>query len=135
MVHLNGEADGDLRTVTLMLHPDPESSPDQVDRMSRQLRSELRSLDVEAVDRIDQDEAPEGAKGDPSSWMAMLVTLSTAGGVFTSLVGVVGNWLASHRGTHRISLTIDGDSIELDRASIDERRELIEAFVSRHSPS
>jgi hypothetical protein len=135
MAHVNGEPDGDLRAVTLMLHPDPESTPDQVDRMSRQLRSQLSSLDVEAVDRIEQDEAPEGAKGDPSTWMAMLVTLSTAGGVFTSLIGVVGNWLASHGGTHRISLTIDGDSIELDRATIDERRDLIETFVSRHSPS
>jgi hypothetical protein len=135
MAHVNEEADGDLQTLTLVFHPDLESTPDEVDRMSRQLRSQLKSLDVEAVDRIDQDEAPEGAKGDPSSWMAMLVTLSTAGGVFTSLLGVVGNWLASHTGTHRISLTIDSDSIELDRASIEERRELIDAFIHRHSPS
>jgi hypothetical protein len=135
MAHVNGQADGDLRTVTLTLHPDPDSSPDEVDRMSRQLRSQLRSLGVESVDRLDQDEAPEGAKGDPSTWMAMLVTLGSAGGVFPSLIGIVGNWLATHTGTHRISLTIDGDSIELDRASIDERRELIEAFVHRHSSS
>ena len=135
MAHVNEEADGDLQTLTLILHPDLDSTPDEVDRVSRQLRSELKSLDVEAVDRIDQDEAPAGSKGDPSTWMAMLVTLSTAGGVFTSLVGVVGNWLANHTGTHRISLTVDGDSIELDRASIEERRELIDAFVHRHAPS
>jgi hypothetical protein len=134
MAHVNDAADGNLRTVTVVLHPDPESSPDETDRMSRQLRSQLRDLDVEAVDRIDQDEAPEGAKGDPSTWMAMLVTLSSAGGIFTSVIGVLGNWLSSHTGTHRVSITIDGDSIELDRATIDERRELIDAFVSRHSP-
>jgi len=135
MAYVSEEADGDLRTVTLVLQPDLESTPDEVDRMSRQLRSQLKSLDVEAVDPISQEEAPEGAKGDPSTWMAMLITLSSAGGVFSSLLGVVGNWLASHTGSHRISITIAGDSIELDRASIQERRELIDAFVHRHAPS
>jgi hypothetical protein len=61
------------------------------------------------------------------------VALSASGGVFTALVDTVRDWLGRSAARHRVSLTIDGDTIELERASVDERRELIEAYVRRHT--
>jgi hypothetical protein len=61
------------------------------------------------------------------------VAFSASGGVFTTLVGTVRDWLDRQSGRHRISMTIDGDTIELERASAAEREELLDAFVRRQS--
>jgi uncharacterized caspase-like protein len=42
------------------------------------------------------------------------------------LVGTLRDWLDRQSGRHRISVTIDGDTIELDRASAAQRQELLE---------
>ena len=45
------------------------------------------------------------------------------------------DWLARRSGGHKITLTIDGDTLELDGASPAERAELIDTFVRRHQPA
>jgi Effector Associated Constant Component 1 len=128
-----GEAGDGQRTLLLMLELDPEAEPDEAERLGRQLRVELTQLDVEAVDPATPPEEPEGAKGVAVDWGALLVTFSAAGGVFTSLIAVARDWLTQHRSAQRITMTIDNDSIILDRASVQERQELISAWVRRHS--
>jgi hypothetical protein len=63
----------------------------------------------------------------------LVVAFSASGGVFTTLVGTLRDWLDRQSGRHRISVTIDGDTIELDRASAAQRQQLLDAFVRRHS--
>jgi hypothetical protein len=128
-----GEADDGQRTLLLVLELDPEAEPDETERVSRQLRVELTQLDVEAVDPAIVAEEPEGAKGVAVDWGALLVTFSAAGGVFTSLIAVARDWLARHGSAQRITMTMDNDTIILDRASMQEREELINAWVRRHS--
>jgi hypothetical protein len=45
----------------------------------------------------------------------------------------VRDWLNQQSRKHRIAITIDGDTIELGRATADEQRQLVEAFVRNHS--
>lgn len=129
----NGEADDDQRRLLLMLKLDPEAEPDEAERLGRQLRAELTQLDVEAVVPASTASEPDGAKGVGVDWGALLVTLSAAGGVFTSLIAVVQDWLARHASAQRITMTIDNDTIILDRASMREREELIKVWVRQHS--
>ena len=118
----------------LVLEPDPELDPDACERLTRQLRTELVELDVESVVPAMGGTTPDGAKGtDPVTLGAVIVALSASGGVFTGLIETLRDWLGRHAGRHRISVTIDGDTIELERATAGQQRELVDAYVRRHS--
>lgn len=132
---MNGvpEADGVI-SVRVELRPDADVDVYLHDRLTRGLRGELNELDVESIRTLPGSLVPEGAKSaDPVTVGALLVAFSASGGLFTSLVGVLQGWLDRQAARRRIVVTIGGDSIELDRATGAERRELIEAFIKRHS--
>jgi hypothetical protein len=118
----------------LVLEPDPELDPEACERLIRQLRTELAELDVESVVPAMGGTVPDGAKGtDPVTLGAVILALSASGGVFTGLIETLRDWLGRHAGRHRISVTIDGDTIELERATAGQQRELVDAYVRRHS--
>jgi hypothetical protein len=117
----------------LDLQPDPELDPEATERLARQLRAELTELEVESVIQ-EGAVAPDGAKGaDPVTVGAVIVALSASGGVFTALIDLLRGWLDRQSRRHRISVVIDGDTIELERPSTDQQQALLDAFVQRHS--
>ncbi|GGS73739.1 hypothetical protein GCM10010156_35810 [Planobispora rosea] len=122
-------------SVRVVLQADPEWDAGAADRLAKRLRAELTDLDVELVRPVSGGGAgPAGAKGpDPVTLGALLLVLSASGGVFTTLIGALQDWLTRQSGRHRISVTIDGDTIELERASATQQRELIEAFIKRRT--
>ncbi|MFE9492640.1 MULTISPECIES: effector-associated constant component EACC1 [unclassified Streptomyces] len=125
---------GDVVNVLLVLASDPELDSETTERLMRRLRSEITELDVASVRPGPAAAAPDGAKGsDAVTIGAIVVALSASGGVFTALVEVLRDWLGRSSARHRISLTIDGDTIELERASDSERRDLIDAYIRRHT--
>ncbi len=122
-----------LRTVLLVFEPEPEVEPDEAERSARRLRAELKELDVESVTPVTSQTSPEGAKGiDASILGTLLITLSAAGGVFAVLIETARDWLARSTTARRISMTIDGDTIVLEKASVQERSDLIDAYIRRH---
>lgn len=131
----NQRAD-DVMEVLLVIAPDPELDPEAGERVTRRLRTEIADLDVESVRSGPSAPAPDAAKGtDAVALGAVVVALSASGGVFTALIETVRDWLARSSTRHRVSLTIDGDTIELERASDTERRDLIDAYIRRHTGS
>jgi hypothetical protein len=121
------------RDVVLLVELEPDVDPDEIDRSVRQLRAELMDLDVESVAPVAADNAPPGAKGaDLYSLSALLVTLAATGGVFTTLIEAARDWLARQAVGRRISVTIDGDTIVLEKASVQERSALIDVYLRRH---
>jgi len=120
--------------VLVALRPEAGADAAEADRLGRQLRSELRSLDVDAV-RAVETSAPPGAKsGAAASLTELLVTMSAGGGVFVTLIATIKDWLGRRAAGHTVTLTIDGDTLELSSATPVERAELIETFVRRHQP-
>jgi hypothetical protein len=90
-------------------------------------------LEVEAVTSVTSENAPSDAKGvDLVSVGALLVTLSATGGVLPVLIETTRDWLARHTAARRISVTIEGDTIVLEKSSETERSALIEAYIRRH---
>jgi hypothetical protein len=122
-----------LLSVLLMRVPDPEADPEDAERATRQLRAEIDDVDWETLEVVSGPEAPDQAKGDPVTVGAFLLALSASGGVLPSLINTIRDWLGRQGGSHRIAITIDGDTIELDRASAEQQRQLVDAFVHRHS--
>lgn len=122
--------------VMLVVAPDPEMDAEAAERPVRQLRAEIAGLDVDSVRPAPAGAAPDGAKGADSLTLgAIVVVLGASGGVFTALVETVRDWLDRSSARHRVSVTIDGDTIELERASDVERRDLVAAYIRRHTGS
>lgn len=120
--------------VLLVVQPDPQVDVEQVERLIRQLRHALSDVQVDAIRPVTNADVPEGAKAaDPVTVGAILVAMSASGGVFNAVIDAVGDLLARHSARHRISVTIDGDSIELERSTTEQRKSLIQAFVNRHT--
>ena len=121
----------DTREALLRLEPGDEADAEEFDRLARRLRAELGELDVDL--RAVPGEAPPGAKAvDPVTMGSLMVAFSAAGGVFPGLVETLREWLGRQAGKHKITMTIDGDTVELERATSAERQQLIDAFVQRH---
>src|SRR5690349_19343335 len=116
----------------LVLHHNGEAPPEDVERAARQLRLKLQELDVDSVKRPVSKGTP-GAKGDGAVWNELLVTLGANGALLTALVRVLEAWVKRHPDLPRISVTIDGDQLEIDQASADERQVLVDAFVRKHT--
>jgi hypothetical protein len=122
-----------MMDVLLVLEPDAELDADAGERLTRQLRAELAELDIESIGAPAGRDAPDGAKGaDPVTLGAIVMAMSASGGVFNSVVETLRDWLGRHARRHRISVTIDGDTIELERASAEQEQQLVEAYVRRH---
>lgn len=121
-------------SLLLVVEPDPELDPDAGERLARRLRVELSELDVESVALAGGEAAPDGAKGgDAVTLGALVVALSASGGVFTALIETVRDWLERQSARHRVTVTIDGDTIEVERASAGQQQALVDAFVQRHT--
>jgi hypothetical protein len=52
--------------------------------------------------------------------------------VLVAVIGAVQSWLGSRKG-RSVKLELDGDSIEVTGMSASDQRELIDAFVVRHT--
>jgi hypothetical protein len=118
--------------LTVVLEPDPGTDAEDGERLGRQLRNELRSLDVDEVVPVDGGPPPPGSKGVAVPLTEWLVTMSAGGGVFVTVIATIRDWLSRRAGAHKVTLTIDGDTLELSSATAAERAELVETFVRRH---
>lgn len=122
-----------LRAV-LELHTRPETTAEEHEEAARRLRATLFELDLDTVAGAEPGEVPDGAKAaDPVTLGAIVVALAASGGVLTTLIGTVNDWLTRQRSGNRISITIDGDTLELDSARSEERLRLITEFLARRS--
>jgi hypothetical protein len=124
--------DGGVLRVAVRLEPDSDADAEETDRLARRLRAELTELDLDLT-AVADGEIPPGAKGvDPVTVGSLMVAFSASGGVFTGLVETLKDWLGRQSGKHRIKVTIDGDTLELERAAPTERQQLIDTFVRKH---
>ena len=128
-----GDRGGNQVDVRLALEPEPGADTEEAERLGRQLWAALEESDVDAVTPLPSGEPPSGAKaGTATLILEWLVTISGTGGVLATTVATVRDWLSRGAGDHKVKITIAGDVLELDRATAEERSELIEVFLREH---
>lgn len=116
---------------------DPDADDERLSVSAESLRQELLELDVDSVKPASTGTAPTGSKGiDPATVGAIVVALKGSVDLATQVVATVKSWL--HRsGTNNVAqvlkLTMNGQSIELSAATIDQQQQLIDAFVAAAS--
>ena len=116
-----------MTEVRLHIEGYPDSDAEERAELAWRLEEDLRAAEVEDVSRPAAD-SPEGAKGGALMWAELIVTLA---GTIPSFLSAVLGWTQRHPGAS-ITLEIDGDKLTLDKASDEERRQLVEAFLERH---
>jgi len=123
---------GDSIELAVEIDAGPDSDEIETEELSRGLSDELRELDIDQVTPAAAT-APEGAKvGDPVTWQTLLVTLSASGGVLTTVIAAVSEWLRRRQRPIGVVLKIGDDSLTLPASTEEERRLLVETFVQRH---
>jgi hypothetical protein len=129
----NSDTDATVRA-RVELTTETDTDAERHERLARHLRAELAQLDVESVAAVRADPSPAGAKAsDPVTLGAVSVAMSASGGALTAVIETLRDGLGRQSGQHRISVSIDGDSIDLERASADQQQQVIAAFPRRHS--
>ncbi|MFE0021995.1 hypothetical protein [Amycolatopsis sp. NPDC059021] len=110
--------------------------PDETERteLAERLCAELRELDVDSAGFVPGGPAPAGSKADAVTLSTVLLTFAASGGVFTTVIGTVRDWLLRQRQPGVVvDVKIDGDEFRIEGATSDERQRLLEAFVAKHS--
>ncbi|MCZ4101948.1 effector-associated constant component EACC1 [Streptomyces sp. H39-C1] len=129
---IHGRSGARTMDVLVGLTPGSEVDAAESERLMMRLRAELRGLDIYTLRVLADGAPPDLAKaGDAVTAGAVVLALSAPGGALTSLVGWLQDWLGRQPARHRVSVTIDGDTIEV-YATPEESRQLIDAFVRRH---
>lgn len=122
------------QTIQLLINLDagPEADVKELAELTKRLQRELLKLDIEAVDFASAAEVPVRAKsGEPVTWGMLLLTLAAAGGVLTTIINVLQDWLTRQE-KRSLTLEIGGDKLQVTGISSEEQQRLINAWLSRH---
>jgi hypothetical protein len=121
-------------SVTVTVEPDAMADDEETAALSGQVRSMLADHDFDVSARPDEAAAPSGAKvGDAVSINSLVVTLAASGGALTALVGAVQAWL-QRSSVRQVVVEINGDRLEVNGVTSEERRQLTTAWLARHEP-
>ena len=107
----------------------------RLDTLTRQLRDELRQLDVRDVRPVPASaHPPAGSRGFDVATMGQLVVAMVGTQGLAGLVSTVLGWLGrGHEAPRKVRLEIAGDVLELSAASSEEQDRLVAMFLSKHS--
>ena len=105
-----------------------DSIEEDIDRMTRQLLSELREINVESADLVQGGPAPRGSKGDPVTIGSIAVVVLPA--VLPKLAELVQAWAARGQGR---TVKFKGKGIEFE-GSPEELQRILAALQKGKKP-
>lgn len=114
---------GDSELTKLKIEVSAEDvTEEEVDRMTRQLLSELRDLDVESAELTKGGPAPAGTKGDPISIGSIALELLPS--VLPSVFGLIQAWASRGQGR---TVKFKGEGIEFE-GSLEDLQKLLDTL-------
>ncbi len=119
---------GDL---VLRVNPAPDGDAEELTELTRRLRSELLSLDVQSVEPLIVDGTPENAKGveEMTGWLTVHLGLEG----LRALLAKVVEWAL--RNDRTVEVSVGSDVLKLGRATREQQEKIIDAWLARHPPS
>lgn len=119
-------------TLQLTLKKDELDSNNEIAKLSQQLISEIKNLNIESVDHARKDDLINGTKaGDVISWETLIITLAASGGVISTFINFLLGWLKRNEG-RTVLLELNGNKLEVTGLSPSEQKELIETWLKRN---
>ena len=107
----------------------------RLDTLTRQVRDELRELDVRDVWQAPAGTvAPPGSRGVDAGAIGQIMVAMVGTQGLAGLISTVLGWLGRGQQFARtVRLELDGDVLELSGASSEEQDQLVALFLSKHS--
>lgn len=106
-----------------------DATEEDIDRMTRQLLSELRETAVESAELAKGGDAPKGSKGDPTTIGSIVI--STLPAVLPAVVTLVQAWVARGQGrTVKFKGKVGGQMVEFEGPP-DELQKLLATLEKR----
>jgi hypothetical protein len=107
---------------------------EQLEELTRALREEILTLDVESVVPRSGGEAPPGTRGvDAAAIGALVVSVAPALGALARLVTTVVDWLRRGGTQRTVRLKIGDDELELSGASSATQQQLAMDWIRAHA--
>jgi hypothetical protein len=107
---------------------------EQLEELTRALRAEILTLDVESVVPRSGGEAPPGTRGvDAAAVGALVVSVAPALGALARLVTTVVDWLRRGGTQRTVRLKIGDDELELSGASSAMQQQLAMDWIRAHA--
>ena len=107
---------------------------EQLEELTRALREEILTLDVESVVPRSGGEAPPGTRAvDAAAIGALVVSVAPALEALARLVTTVGDWLRRGGTQRTVRLKIGDDELELSGASSAVQQQLAMDWVRAHA--
>jgi len=124
--------DYDVVTLTLQVDGGPEADAEELDELTRRLRTELLELDVYSVEALRAGDAPPGTRAaDLLAIGGLLVTLAKSGDTLKTVASAIQAWLHAQP-ARSVELQIAGDTLKVSGVSSADQTKLIDLFVRRH---
>jgi hypothetical protein len=127
--------DATVEMLAVDLEPASDADQQELDELTRRLRTELLQYDVQSVrPTTSRESVPTGSKGgaEAISIGSLAVQLITSPELLTALIQGIKGWL-SRQHARSVKLTIDGDEISVTGVSSSEQAKLIDAWIARHA--
>jgi len=125
----------DLSKIILNFKTELDTNAEELFQMTHQLREELLALDVDSVDFSSEGKAqpkPKAVDAVIGGQLLIYIDLAASGGVLTSLIGIIKDWLTRHR-ANSAEIEIDGDKIKITSITSKEQKLLIDKWIKRYS--
>jgi hypothetical protein len=104
-----------------------DANEEDIDRMTRQLLSELRETDVESAELVTNEEIPSGAKTGEAVTMGSIV-IATLPAVLPSVITLIQSWMSRGQGR---TVKFKGRGIEFE-GTADELRKLLDTMEKQN---
>ena len=125
----------DKTEILLSVETEERISDEELVNLTYQLRDDILDTNVKSADFIKSGTAPEDSRAiEPVTLGALLVTLASSGGVLTTLIGTIKDWLTRNEKSS-ITLEINGDKISITGASPQQEEQLVREWIKRHKKS
>jgi hypothetical protein len=129
---MGSSSEHDVLILGLQLDGGPDTDAEELDALTRRLRTELLEFDVQSVELVRGGEPPAGTRGaDVLAIGGLLVSLVRSGDKLKMLVGVIQSWVNAQP-TRTVELQMEGDTLKLSGISSADQARLIELFIQRH---
>lgn len=119
--------------LTFLIHPDAGSDLEELAELGHRLRTDLLDAGADPADARPAGPAPAGTKGaELLALGSVLVAVGRSVPLLGRVLATVRDWIGQQP-VRSVTVSLDGDTIELTHASSEEQRRLIDAWISRHA--
>ena len=120
-------------TASIIVEIADDIDQETLEELTYELLGQILEIDVDNAELVRGESSPRGSRsiGETVQIGAILVTAARSPELLKGFLGLIESWVTHRQGRH-VRVEIDGDILELDRASIRDQRDVVHEWLRRH---